>query len=95
MPSGERLSRALGQKAEIISAIQTVDPVGHFLIDFDADHPAAPFPRDVSLQPAPTLRALNAIELARVVHDFSKRLQKGESARPRAWFRMRRRRVRG
>ncbi|MEK7666614.1 MAG: hypothetical protein AAB406_02960, partial [Pseudomonadota bacterium] len=70
-----------GQKAEIISAIQTVNPVGHFLIDFDADHPAAPFPRDVSLQPTPTLRALNAIELARVVHDFSKRLQKGESAR--------------
>jgi hypothetical protein len=70
-----------GQKAEIISAIQTVNPVGHFLIDFDADHPAAPFPRDVSLQPAPSLRALNAIELARVAHDFSKRLQKGESPR--------------
>jgi len=70
-----------GQKAKIISEIQTVDPVGHFLIDFDADHPAAPFPRDVSLQPAPTLRALNAIELARVAHDFSKRLQKGESPR--------------
>lgn len=70
-----------GQKAEILSAIQKVDPVGHFLIDFEADHPAAPFPRDVSLHPAPTLRALNAIELARVVHDFSKRLQKGESPR--------------
>jgi len=70
-----------GQKAEIISAIQTVDPVGHFLIDFDVDHPAAPFPRDVSLQPASALRALNAIELARVVHTFSRRLQKGESPR--------------
>lgn len=69
------------QKAEIVSAIQAVNPVGHFLIDFDADHPAAPFPRDVSLQPAPALRALNAIELARVAHDFSKRLQKGESPR--------------
>ena len=70
-----------GQKAKMISAIQTVNPVGHFLIDFEADHPAAPFPRDVSLQPAPMLRALNAIELARVVHDFNKRLQKGESPR--------------
>jgi cyclic-di-GMP-binding protein len=70
-----------GQKAGISSAIQTVDPVGHFLIDFDADHPAVPFPRDVPLYPAPALRALNAIELARVVHDFTKRLQKGESPR--------------
>lgn len=70
-----------GQKVEIIAAIDTVNPVGHFLVDYEADHPAAPFPRDVSLQPAPTLRALNAIELARVVHDFSKRLQKGESPR--------------
>ena len=70
-----------GQKAGISSNLQAVDPVGHFLIDFDADHPAVPFPRDVRLPAAPALRALNAIELARVAHDFSKRLQKGESAR--------------
>ena len=70
-----------GGKAEITPSIQTVDPVGHFLIDFDADHPATPFPRDVPLHAAPALRALNAVELARVVHAFTKRLQKGESPR--------------
>jgi len=66
------------QKAEISATIQAIDPVGNFLIDFDADHPAVPFPRDVPLISAPALRALNAIELARVAYDFSKRLQKGE-----------------
>lgn len=66
------------KKAEISAAIQAIDPVGNFLIDFNADHPAVPFPRDVPLNPEPALRALNAIELARVVYDFSKRLQKGE-----------------
>lgn len=70
-----------GEKAAISAGIQAVDPVGHFLINFDADHSAVPFPRDVPLQPAPSLRALNAIELARVAHDFSKRLQKGELPR--------------
>jgi len=67
------------KKAEISAAIQAIDPVGNFLIDFNADHPAVPFPRDVPLIPAPALRALNAVELARVAYDFSKRLQKGES----------------
>jgi hypothetical protein len=67
-----------GEKASISAEIQAVDPVGHFLIDFDADHPAVPFPRDVPLHPAASLRALNAIELARVTHNFSKRIQKGE-----------------
>ncbi len=66
------------KKAEISAAIQLIDPAGCFLIDLNADHPAVPFPRDVPLHPEPALRALNAIELARVVHDFSKRLQKGE-----------------
>lgn len=64
-------------KATIAPVKPSTDPVGHFLIDFDADHAAVPFPRDVSLQEAPGLRALNAVELARVAHDFSKRLQKG------------------
>lgn len=66
------------KKAEISSAIQAIDPAGCFLIDLDADHPAVPFPRDVPLHPAPALRALNAVELARVAYDFNKRLQKGE-----------------
>ena len=64
-------------KASIGPVKVSTDPVGHFLIDFDADHPAAPFPRDVPLHAAPSLRSLNAVELARVVHDFSKQLQKG------------------
>lgn len=64
-------------KATIGSVTLGVDPVGHFLIDLESDHSAAPYPRDVPLHAAPSLRALNAIELARVVHDFSKRLQKG------------------
>lgn len=64
-------------KASIGPVKLSTDPVGHFLIDFDSDHPAAPFPRDVPLHAAPNLRSLNAVELARVVHDFSKQLQKG------------------
>ena len=58
----------------------SVDPVGHFLIDFEADHPAVPFPRDVPLRAAAALRGVDAVELARVVHDFSKRLHKGAAA---------------
>jgi hypothetical protein len=68
-------------KATLGPVTPSVDPVGHFLIDFETDHPAVPFPRDVPLHAAPALRAVDAIELARVVHDFSKRLQKGEAPR--------------
>lgn len=64
-------------KATISPVTLGVDPVGHFLIDLETDHPAAPYPRDVPLHAAPALRALNAVELARVVHDFSKQLQQG------------------
>ena len=68
-------------KVEILSDLEGVDPVGHFLLDYDADHPAVPFPIDVPMHNAPSLRAVNAIELARVTHQFIKRLQKGESPR--------------
>jgi hypothetical protein len=68
-------------KAEIVTQVEDIAPVGHFLLDFDADHPAVPFPRDVPLHAAASLRAVNAIELARVVHTFIARLQKGEPAR--------------
>jgi len=67
-------------RAEIRSSIESVDPAGHFLLDLEADHPAVPFPRDVPLHmnALPALRAVNAIELARTVHGFVTRLQKGE-----------------
>lgn len=68
-----------GMKAEIGPANRVNDPAGCFLIDFNADHPGIPIPRDVPLNSAPALRILNAIELARLTHEFSKRLQKGES----------------
>ena len=68
-------------KVKILSDLEGVDPVGHFLLDYDADHPAVPFPIDVPLHNAPALRAVNAVELARVTHQFIKRLQKGEPPR--------------
>ena len=68
-------------KAEIHEGLEGVDPVGHFLLDFDADHPAVPFPRDVPVHTEPGLRAVNAVELARVTHQLIQRLQKGESPR--------------
>ncbi len=68
-------------KVEISPRVGGIDPVGYFLLDLAADHPALPFPQDVSLRQSPTLRAVNAIELARVVHGFIARLQKGEPAR--------------
>lgn len=68
-------------KAELTPYLAGIDPTGHFLLDLDADHPATPFPRDVPLRDAPALRAVNAIELARTVHGFIARLQKGEPAR--------------
>ena len=77
MPPGECFSGALGAQGDIGPVTSSVDPVGHFLIDFETDHPAVPFPRDVPLRAAPALRSVDAVELARVAHDFSKLLQKG------------------
>jgi len=74
------LTRWVG-KVKILSDLEGVDPVGHFLLDYDADHPAVPFPIDIPLHNTPSLRAVNAIELARVTHQFIKRLQKGEPPR--------------
>jgi hypothetical protein len=66
-------------KAIIRNEPAVADASGHFLLDLDADHPAAPCPRDVPLCVAPALRMVNAVELARVAYDFIQRLQKGES----------------
>jgi len=68
-------------RAAIRERLEGVEPVGHFLVDLDADHPATPFPRDVTLHSAPHLRAVNAIELARLTHDLLTRLRQGESPR--------------
>ena len=65
------------QKVTLGPVTPSIDPVGHFLIDFETDHPAVPFPRDVPWRAAPALRSVDAVELARVAHDFSKLLQKG------------------
>lgn len=68
-------------KTRIRTDLAVADPNGHFLLDLDADHPAVPFPRDVPMRPAANLRVVNAIELARVAHDYLQRLQKGGSSR--------------
>ncbi|MFQ6021207.1 MAG: hypothetical protein ACE5NW_00635 [Acidiferrobacterales bacterium] len=67
------------QKATITQQLQMPDSVGHFLIDLSADAPPTPFPQEHSPEPSPDLRALNAIELARAVHGFIKRIEQGES----------------
>lgn len=68
-------------KVEIDRHVEDIDPVGKFLVDFDSDHPAVPFPRDVPMRAGENLRTVNAIELARTVYNFIKSLQKGISPR--------------
>lgn len=65
-------------KASVQSELEIVDPVGHFLIDLSADSPAMLIPRDVKLKPAPYLRILSTIGLARTVHELLNQLKKGE-----------------
>lgn len=65
-------------KVEIDRHVEDIDPVGKFLVDFGSDHPAVSFPRDVPLRAEENLRTVNALELARTVYNFIKRLQKGE-----------------
>jgi cyclic-di-GMP-binding protein len=67
------------EKAAVSSDLAIDSPVGCFLIDFTADLPAMLFPRDIVLKPAPYLRVLSAVELARIAHEDINRLQKGES----------------
>lgn len=69
------------RKVRINRRIEDVDPVGHFLLDLDADHPAVPFPHDVPLRDAAGLRAVNALELARTAYDCIAHLRKGEPPR--------------
>jgi len=68
-------------RAEIRQSLESADPTGNFLLDLESDHPAVPFPRDVSMamHGRVELRAVNAVGLARTVHGFILRLQKGEA----------------
>lgn len=68
-------------RATLSGNLDIDSPVGHFLIDLSADLPAMLYPKDVKLKDAPYLRVLNAVELARVVHQQLNQLQKGASAR--------------
>ena len=65
------------EKAIIASDLAVDSPVGCFLIDLTTDLPAMLFPRDIMLKPAPYLRVLSAVELARIAHEDINRLQKG------------------
>jgi hypothetical protein len=68
-------------KAVVQRELNVANPVGHFLVDLDADAPPAPYPRESRLATNDSLRVLNTIELVRQVHHFLGRLQKGEAAR--------------
>ena len=67
------------EKAFIASDLAVDSPLGCFLIDLTTDLPAMLFPRDILLKPAPYLRVLSAVELARIAHEDINRLQKGET----------------
>ena len=86
LPQGEcrRIDQFLERwagEAMIHRELEVANPVGHFLIDLSKDAPPVPYPRDVSLQPVPHLRALNAVLLASTVQGFINRLKKGASTR--------------
>ena len=68
-------------RATLSADLDIDSPVGHFLVDLSADLPAMLYPKDVKLKEAPYLRVLNAVELARVVHQQINQLQKGVAAR--------------
>lgn len=63
--------------AEISTRLSIGNVAGHFLIDLTSDSPPAPFPSDVSLQPADHLRSLNALGVAKKLQDSINRLKRG------------------
>ncbi|MFV1992302.1 MAG: hypothetical protein ACC635_00245 [Acidiferrobacterales bacterium] len=65
------------QLAEISPKLEINNIAGHFLIDLTSDSPPAPFPSDVSMQPAAHLRSLNALGIARKLQDAITRLKSG------------------
>ena len=66
-------------KATIEDQVNVADPVGRFLIDLSADAPPAPFAQQDRTQGSEHHRVLSTIELARTVHGYMKRLERGES----------------
>lgn len=68
-------------KAVLQRDLDVANPVGCFLVDLDADAAPTPYPREVRPLADDRLRVLNTIELARQIHHFIARLQKGEAAR--------------
>ena len=67
-----------GNRAELMPATDVANPVGHFLVDLNADAPPTSYPRE----PLPTershLRVLNTMNLVRAAQGFIGRLKKGE-----------------
>lgn len=65
-------------KAALSRQLRVAHPVGRFLVDLAADAPPAPFPHNLGVEEDEHLRVLNALDLARVVQGFIKRIQAGE-----------------
>ncbi|MDX1486979.1 MAG: hypothetical protein R3268_02180 [Acidiferrobacterales bacterium] len=69
-------------KAVIGDQLGVTDPAGHFLINLSLDAPPVPLVQHrATARSAPELRVLNTLEVARAVHDLSKRLDDGEPAK--------------
>lgn len=69
---------AWGGRAQLSKAVSIANPAAQFVVDLAADGPPIPFPRGQSMDAAPTLRILNAMELVRLAQNFIGRLKKGE-----------------
>ena len=67
-----------GQRAQLSAATSIDNPVGHFLVDFNADAPPTPYPRGTVPADSDGLRMLSAIDLVRVTQGFIGRLKQGE-----------------
>ena len=70
------------EKAVISEQLSVSDPAGHFLINLALDAPPVPLAQHRGpVKSDPALRVLNTLEVARAVHDFSKSLDEGGSAK--------------
>lgn len=67
-----------GSRAELMPATDVANPVGHFLVDLNADAPPTSYPREPLPAERAHLRLLNTMNLVRAVQGFIGRLKKGE-----------------
>lgn len=67
------------ERANLTPMAEIKDAAGHFVVDSTFDAPPIPYPRDVSLQPAPNLRVLALAPLVTLSEQFSARLSRGET----------------